>query len=168
MENLNAAIGLDFSLIGTKLHALYKKETKGYKILLIPSIQEECEGITVGDLINDIKKLSKGVTGTEADTSEIDNALSSVKQEESPLDKIKIVLNMAYLYIADDGEEKSEKIMEFAFNLNITTEGLIPKEIQGIVDVQHIGIAVWNTNRKQILDKMTIAKIEDYLELPAK
>lgn len=50
--------------------------------------------------------------------------------------------------------------------LNILTTGLIPKALSSIVTVDHIGIAVWNTERTQILNQMSIAKIEDYLGLP--
>lgn len=56
-NNLNAAVAIDFSLIGTSLHAMYKKEKEGYKILLIPSLQEDSEGVSFEQLIKDIKSI---------------------------------------------------------------------------------------------------------------
>ena len=46
MENntLKASIGIDFSLIGTKLHAMYEKNEGGYAVLLIPSEQTPTMG----------------------------------------------------------------------------------------------------------------------------
>lgn len=171
---LNAAVAVDFSLIGTKLHAMYKKEEKGYKILLIPTLQADNEGVTIQQLIDDIKSLTKNVTGEDSlDTGELTNALNGAVEEGAGQGKdakkinaneIRIILNMAYLYICKDGQQPSQ--VEYAFNLNILTKGLIPEAISSIVTVDRIGIAVWNTDRTQILNQMSIAKIEDYLGLP--
>lgn len=178
-KSLNAAIGVDFSLIGTKLHAMYKKDTNGYKILLIPTLQSDNEGITIQELIDDIKSLTESVTGsnslnTEELTTALDGAVQEAADEEGKkgandklpdTSEIRIILSMAYLYInKEDEQEKSD--IEYAFNLNILTTGLIPKALSSIVTVDHIGISVWNTERTQILNQMSIVKIEDYLGLP--
>lgn len=178
-KSLNAAIGVDFSLIGTKLHAMYKKDTNGYKILLIPTLQSGNEGITIQELIDDIKSLTESVTGsnslnTEELTTALDGAVQEAADEEGKkgvndklpdTSEIRIILSMAYLYInKEDEQEKSD--IEYAFNLNILTTGLIPKALSSIVTVDHIGISVWNTERTQILNQMSIVKIEDYLGLP--
>ncbi len=171
-NTLNAAIAVDFSLIGTKLHTMYKKDDKGYKILLIPSVQSDNQGVSIGELIEDIKKLTKSVTKDEnVDTAELTSALEGAAKESgntgAGINDIRIILNMAYLYISkEDGADKKGEV-EYAFNLNILTTGLIPQALADIVSVDHIGIAVWNTNRTQILNQMSIAKIEDYLALPA-
>lgn len=180
-NSLNAAISVDFSLIGTKLHAMYKKEANGYKILLIPTLQSDNEGVTIQELIDDIKSLTKSVTGSDSlNTEELTNALDGAVQESTDeelkskkstkanlpdTNNIRIILNMAYLYI--DKVEKEEKSqIEYAFNLNILTTGLIPKALEDFVTIDHIGIAIWNTARTQILNQMSIVKIEDYLGLP--
>lgn len=36
-NTLKASIGIEFSLIGTQLHAMYEKNEGGYAVLLIPS-----------------------------------------------------------------------------------------------------------------------------------
>ena len=178
-NSLNAAIAVDFSFIGTKLHAMYKKEENGYKILLIPSLQSNNEGVTIKELIDDIQNLTKNVTGSDSlNTEELTKALNGAAQEgageegkkganDKLLDtnEIRIILNMAYLYINKEGEQQKSDI-EYAFNLNILTTGLIPKALSSIVTVDHIGISVWNTERTQILNQMSIVKLEDYLGLP--
>lgn len=165
-NNLNAAVAIDFSLIGTSLHAMYKKEKEGYKILLIPSLQEDSEGVSFEQLIKDIKSMVSGVTGSEpANMDEIENTLKSAADDPTKinLDEIRVKLNMAYPYI---DKTTPEGILEYAFNINIQTTGLIPSALKNIITVDHLGIAVWNTERAQILNKMSIAKIEDYLGLP--
>lgn len=165
-NDLNAAVAIDFSLIGTSLHAMYKKEKEGYKILLIPSLQEDSEGVSFDQLIKDIKGMVSGVTGSEpANMDEIGNTLKSAADDPTRinLDEVRVKLNMAYLYI---DKTTPEGILEYAFNINIQTTGLIPAALKNIITVDHLGIAVWNTERAQILNKMSIAKIEDYLGLP--
>lgn len=54
---LNASIGLDFSLIGSRLHAAYEKNgSDGYAVLLIPSEQNADNGVSIGEVVEDIKK----------------------------------------------------------------------------------------------------------------
>ncbi|MCM1184336.1 MAG: hypothetical protein NC337_13275 [Roseburia sp.] len=166
-NSLNAAVAVDFSLIGTSLHAMYRKEKEGYRILLIPSLQEDNEGVSIEELMSDVKKLIKGVTGEEAaNADEITDTLKSAADDPSKvnLDEVRIKLNMAYLYISKTDQED---ILEYAFNVGVQTTGLIPKALQSIVSVDHLGLAIWNTERAQILNKMSIAKMEDYLGLPA-
>lgn len=140
-NSLNAAIAVDFSLIGTKLRALYKKETSGYEILLIPTLQSGNAGITIQELIGDITKLTKSVTGADSvNTEELTNALNGAVQEGTGQggngiepEKIKVILKMAYLYICKKEEKESQ--LEYAFNLDVLTNGVIPKDLRNIVIV---------------------------------
>ena len=72
---------------------------------------------------------------------------------------------MAYLYVKE--ESGKERIVEYAFQMNILTEGLIPESVAKLVDVSRVAIAVWNTNRKKVIEKMALETIDSYLELPA-
>ena len=76
MSDLNALIGIDFSLIGTKLHAAYEKKGEdGYAVLLIPTVQEADSGISIPKVIEDIKKLVNN-SGSEADTGDMEKDLT--------------------------------------------------------------------------------------------
>ena len=120
MENntLKASIGIDFSLIGTQLHAMYEKNEGGYAVLLIPSEQTPDSGISVKDLIDDIKKMARGVTGsdTAVDTTQLEKAMTEAAKEGGStsmrLEDIVIKLQMAYLYICKKGENS---VLEYAF-----------------------------------------------------
>lgn len=164
---LNASIGIDFSLIGSKLHAAYEKSgSDGYAVLLIPSEQNAGNGVSIGEVIEDIKKMVKGVD-EKADTSsmekDLESGISGLSQEEdkgSILDKLIIKLKMAYLYIRKSSQEST---LEYAFQLEVITKGMIPEGINQLVDVDNISISVWNTNRRKVVEKMGLTTIQDYL-----
>lgn len=69
---MNALVGIDFSLIGTRLHAAYeKREEGGYAILLAPAPQEADNRVSLGEVISDIRKLVQG-TGSSASTENME------------------------------------------------------------------------------------------------
>lgn len=170
MSDVNALAGVDFSLIGTKLHAVYEKKKDGYSILLIPSAQNADEAVNLGQVVEDIKKLtagSKDPVDVGGLTDSLEKSVASLDDSGSKkgLDAVEIKLGMAYLYInAEDGKDRT---VEYAFQMTIITEGLIPEAVAKIVDVSKVAIAVWNTNRRKVIDAMALETIESYLEVPA-
>ena len=56
--------------------------------------------------------------------------------------------------------------LEYAFQLQVLTEGLVPENIKKIVDVKSLSLAVWNTDRRKILDQMSLMTVAEYLGLP--
>lgn len=165
---MNALIGIDFSLIGTKLHAAYeKREEGGYAILLAPAPQEADNGVSLGRVIDDIKKLIQG-TGSSASTENLEADMKKNLEgmqsggEALDLDKIIIKLNMAYLYIVK-GKTETDNVLEYAFQLEIITEGFVPEEVKEIVDVSNISLSIWSTDRKKVIDQMRLITIGQYL-----
>ncbi len=172
MGDLNALVGIDFSLIGTNLHAAYEKKGEdGYAVLLIPTAQEAETGVSIGKVIEDIKKLAANA-GSEADTGGLEkNLAESLEGTKSDggsfdLDKIVVKLDMAYLYIRK-GAGTNGDALEYAFQFRVLTEGFIPKEIAQIVDVSNLSLSVWNTSRKKVTEQMQLITIDDYLGIPA-
>lgn len=165
-EALNALVGIDFSLIGTQLHAAYEKMGDGYKILLIPSKQVPDEGISVLDLIEDIKKLMKGISGNEkeeVDTTGLSNNMEGLAPGV-PLKDLKIKLQMAYLYMNKPGmASKEAPVLEYAFQLQLLATDLIPKELTNLVTVSNLSVSVWNTTRNKVLEQMALVSIDEYI-----
>lgn len=161
---LSANIGIDFSLIGTRLHAAYEKSGKdGYAVLLIPSEQEADNGVSIGEVISDIKKLVKGVdekANTETMEADLESGVSGLENGGSSLDKLIIKLQMAYLYIR---KSEKESALEYAFQLQVISKDVIPKAIQQLVTIDNVSISVWNTQRQKVIDKMALVTINDYL-----
>ena len=186
MDALKASIGIEFSLIGTQLHAMYEKSGNGYAILLIPSEQSPDRGISVKELIADIKKMASDVSGGDVDTAQLETAMASAAADggkaddgkagdgkdddgktggaksgkSMKLDQIMIQLQMAFLYIRKEGEESE---LEYAFQLQVLTEGLVPEAIKSIVDVTRLSVSVWNTDRRKVVDKMALITVDEYL-----
>ena len=78
---------------------------------MIPSEQTPDSGISVKDLIDDIKKMAKGVSGsdTAVATTQLETAMTEAAKEGGgatslTLEDIVIKLPMAYLYICKKGE----------------------------------------------------------------
>lgn len=191
---LKVSMGIDFSLIGTNLRAMYEKNGEDYAILLAPTEQTANEGVSIGELIRDIKSMTKEVTGDDnVDTTQLEQAMTSAAAEgagtdgtKMNLDSIRIRLQMAYLYIrktaggaAAAGTEAAAGTagapqtpgtgtseLEYAFQLQVLTEGLVPENIKKIVDVKSLSLAVWNTDRRKILDQMSLMTVAEYLGLP--
>lgn len=162
---LSANIGVDFSLIGTKLHAVYEKNgSDGYAVLLMPSEQTAEKGVSVGEVISNIQTLVSKMGG-KASAKELKDSLHSgvegLGQDKSALEKLIIKLQMAFLYIRKAGEEST---VEYAFQLQVTSKDVIPKEIKELVTIDNVSISVWNTENPKVIREMALGTINDYLE----
>ena len=115
---------------------------------LLPGLQDLCVSRTSFTWVTDT------LAGLQAGSSGFD------------LSKIIVKLNMAYLYIRK-GADPKDNVLEYAFQLQVITEGLIPKEIAQIVDVSNLSLSVWNTSRKKVVDKMQLITADEYLDAPA-
>lgn len=168
MNNLNASVGIDFSLLGTSMHAAYEKRgTDGYTVLLLPTMQNPNNGVSIGAVIDDIKKLVKGVddkANTEDMEKDLMNGISSLDtkgDKKTGLNNLTVRLQMAYLYIRKVSGQDSQ--LEYAFQLQVIAKDVIPSEIQSLVDVDNVSISVWNTTRQKVLDQMSLVSIDEYI-----
>lgn len=165
--NFNVALALDFSLLKSKLTAMFLKEKNGYRFLAIPTNQGEAPEVTIDELISDIKKMT-GADNTKAIQDTLNQAASDAEPDAdgNKIDpkNIRFSLKMVYLYV-DTTKGDENKIVDYAFNINVVTTGLIPAALQDFVTVDHLGIAVWNTERKAILDQMSLVNMDEYLGL---
>lgn len=174
-EKLKAALKVDISLLNTPLNALFTTDDTATRILVIPDLQEDTPGVTIQQLIDDLNKIAEKAGAGKVDEDELkramEDAVKNAGSDNKPaegVNAIKICLRMAYLYIVKSADESKEPgLFEYAINVKVLTDGLIPASIREIVNVTGLSVAVWNTERKPILEKMTIAKVEDYLGLPA-
>ena len=163
---LSANIGVDFSLIGTKLHAVYEKNgSDGYAVLLMPSEQTAEKGVSVGEVISDIQTLVSNMGGNASDDElkkSLHSGVEGLGQDKSALEKLIIKLQMAFLYIRKAG--KKESTVEYAFQLQVTSKDVIPKEIKDLVTIDNVSISVWNTENPKVIREMALGTINDYLE----
>lgn len=178
MSDLNASVGIDFSLLVTNLHAAYERKGEdGYAVLLLPTEQNPNNGVSIKNVIDDIKKLVTGVDSSVKtdgmDEDLMDGVNSSLaitedqgKEGKTGLENLMVKLQMAYLYIRKVPNQESQ--LEYAFQLQVIAKDVIPKEIQSLVDVENVSISVWNTGRQKILDKMSLVTIDEYIGIAEK
>lgn len=171
MSDLNLLVGIDFSLIGTKLHAAYEdRGEEGYSVLLMPSVQDGDNVISIGKVVEDIEKLfSKSETpvdtaGMKKDLTDSLSGMSNDKNEgdKFSLDNVFVKLSMAYLYIHKEKDD-SKSTLEYAFQLQIITENMIPAAVAQIVNVTNLSLSIWNTKRMNVISKMELVTIDDYI-----
>ena len=164
-KSLSANIGVDFSLIGTKLHAVYEKNgSDGYAVLLMPSEQTAEKGVSIGEVIRDIRNLVSKMGGNASDDElkkSLHSGVEGLGQDKSALEKLIIKLQMAFLYIRKAGKNST---VEYAFQLQVTSKDVIPKEIQQLVTIDNVSISVWNTENPKVIREMALGTINDYLE----
>lgn len=166
MSELSALVGIDFSLLKTKLYAAYEKNgEEGYSVLLMPREQEADNRVTLGDIIKEINKLSGQDTTSEKDTSVetgISDSLGSLEVDKDGIGNMEFKLCMAYLYW--DKKTGKEATLEYAFKLQILTEDVVPTEIQSIVNVDRVMISVWKTDRPKVINEMALISIKEFIE----
>jgi hypothetical protein len=162
-ESINLSFAADFSFLQNDIGAMFVKEDKGMRLLVMPTSADDAPEVSLGQLKEDLKKLAGGDSAEQ-----IEKSLKSAASEQSSggvdLDKITFCLKMLYLFIdTTDGN----KNVEYAVNIVINSEGLVPDALKSLVDVKQIGIAAWNTTRSKILEKMSIVNINQYLGIEA-
>ena len=159
---MKALLGVEFKILGSDLIAAYEKMDKGYKMLVLPVNQHNNNGITIDKLLQDIDTLmGKTHEPGKIDGNELTDQLKSALPSTVSLEKLLIKLKTAYLYInSEDGKEAK---VEYAFSLDIVTEGVPPEGIE-MVDVKRLSVSVWNTEREKILQLMSLQSIDTYLE----
>lgn len=155
---MEALIKADFKLLGTQLVTEYYKGDGADYFLLMPTDEENARGITMTEMLDDIGFLL-GMAAEDVDISELKSNIESLKLDP---DKIKFVLKMAYFYMITDGKNTNNNKTEYAFQLEIDTSEALPDTFQ-MFKIDRVGVAVWNTNRKKIIEQMNLYKPQDLL-----
>jgi hypothetical protein len=160
-EGVNVSFAVDFSFLQNDIGAMFLKDDKGIKLLVLPTSSEEAPEVSLEQLKADLTKLAGGDSA-----GKIVDQLNNVASEKSggTLDNITFSLRMLYMYVDSTGDNT---VTEYAVNIMINSEGLIPDALKSLVDVKKIGVAAWNTTRSNILEKMSIVDINKYLGIEA-
>lgn len=155
---MQALVNADFELLGTKLVAEYYHGKNSDYFLLMPTDESDTRGITIDEMLTDISTLL-GVEKDTINTDELTNSLESLNKDID-INKIKVVLKMAYFYMIVDSNQKKQT--EYAFQFEINTSDVLPKNFKAF-NIYRVGFAVWNTDRTKIIDRMNLYKVQDIL-----
>ena len=168
----NAQAAVTFTLVGTNLVALYRKEGTNNTFLVIPTDKASNGGMSIKKMIDDINSFLKGYDpgAVQLDPAEVAQAVKDVDeasrkettdQEILPAadfdyESITVELRQAFLYL------KTGQPVEYAFELDVDTSSLFPKEMT-FFNVKKLSMGVWNTDRETILARMGIIDFDTYL-----
>ena len=155
-ESVNLMAGLKFTLLGTELTAGFLKDDKGEHIFVYQDVSSTNEGITIEQLITDVKTLMGKSSGDEVSglsSDEISKKLSPAVKSPLDIGAIRVVLHTVYLDIMNPKE--GESTVEYAFRLDIKADGLIPKEVK-LINVGSITLAVWNTTNEEVTKQLAL------------
>jgi hypothetical protein len=148
-----------------------KVTTKETRVLVLPTDTEH-DGIKLTKIVSDVNDLIKAFSTDPNPAPSLSEEDVKKKMQSfglSVFDDITINLRQVFLYqdttVKTDGQTKldEKKNMEYAINIEITNVLDLPKEFK-LFNIQSIGLAIWNTDRKKVLDRMSIASIDDLLK----
>ena len=162
--------GVKFTLLKNHFVAALEKDGDVMMLLLAPTDSAGGEGMTIQEMVEEVKKLMGAKEGDEevkkmeTQLNSTVNSMSDPKKAGGGFDpmSIRIYVQQAFLYYRsakEDGTE--EKELEYAFSLKADTSKLL-----GSIDLftlDEIYLSVWKTNRKKVTDTMNMFMIEDFL-----
>lgn len=168
-ESMNLALGVNFDLLDTNLSAMFEKDDKGSKILLLPTKVDSPNPVKLGKIVEDFQK-AFGMN--EKDSKEIENSLDAVKKEGSTFnpDAITFKLQSAFFYknmpkqAAADAQNAATQTAgetEYAFAVSVDMADALPD--LGFAKLNSMFIAVWNTERETVLRQIGTGKITHML-----
>lgn len=156
-EKPQLSVGLKFTFMGVDLSAYYTKKTNGYQIFVAPMNVDNKAEISLREMINQFNKMAGADTLSEED---VKNKIESedTNRKDIKWDTIKFCLKMLFLNINSEADTKT---IEYALSLQIIADDLIPKDIT-VFNVKSLSFNIWNTQRQNVLDKMSLTNPEAF------
>lgn len=163
--------GIKFTLLKNDFVVAFQKDGNVVSILLAPTNASEKNGMTIQEMVDEIKKLmgvgseDTEVKGLEEQLQKTVKSVGKTEGDDSfkPME-ITISLQQAFLYYRSEtnGSEKTVKDLEYAFSLSVDMSKMLDKI--DIFNLKEITLSVWKTDRKKVTESMNMFKIEDFLK----
>lgn len=164
LESPSLMVQANIVFLKTKLVAAYEKVGSGYKILVKPT-DAAASKMSISDMIGEVNKMISGITGEaglkDTDITDKIKDFYSTEQNGNLLDNIEISLKQVFLYIDKSHENQDENTMEYAFDLEIINE--VTKGLE-FINLETISLAIWNSKRQSVLDRMDMKKLDDLIK----
>ncbi|WP_212958870.1 hypothetical protein [Paenibacillus albilobatus] len=163
-NNIQAFI--DLTLLNCNLKGVYQVFKNGEtgekktKILVMPT-DPEPQSMTLKELIaeinNVIQSFGKGEKVTEESMEATLDSMGLKKIED-----IRVQIRQLFIYIDSSSIEANSKPCEYAFNFVILNP-VNPDESLKLFNIKSLGLAVYNTDRKKIIERMQLENIDELL-----
>lgn len=177
----SVSVSVSITVLNTSLTGVYnsnsviddkKVKTVTTEILVIPTDSPK-GGMTITELIDGVNQMIKDFSDSseQVNRDDVQKKIDLVSSG-GVLNKIKVELRQIFLYrkqvetyepkpdgTYDIPPTKTEKSLEYAVNFIITSE--ITKST--VFNINTISLAVWNTSRPKIINRMQLGDIDNLL-----
>lgn len=154
-EGMQYAIGIDASILKTKLSGLLKGSKEDTQVLILPTLAEKQSKLTFDELLEAVAEQFK--INKEKTTAAI-KSITDIFPEFEP-DELSFELNQIFFYYQKEKEAESGTI-EYAFSIKINLGGLL--NLANILTIESLYMAIWNTERESVLKEF---KMDDLTNL---
>ncbi|WP_322903740.1 hypothetical protein [Paenibacillus campi] len=156
---------IDLRLLNCNLKGIYEYQTieepaeKKTKILIMPT-DEKPESMLLTELIDEINNIISSFSGGEqVSTDDMKETLNSMGL--TVLNTLRVELRQLFLYV-DKSSIGEKKHCEYAFNFVVLHE-VAPDESLKVFEIQKLGLAIYNTDRKKVIERMELQDIDQLL-----
>jgi hypothetical protein len=160
----NLMVGLMVKLLGAELAAGVLDDDKGRRIFVDQDVKAANDGMTIADLIADMKRLTgkkdgEAIEGLDEDT--IKGTLKSVCKTDdtrNPFkpETIRIKLQTVYLNIFTP--KTGASTVDYALRVEVTADGLLPPEVQ-LLQIHGLTFSIWNTKKPDLVKRLSLPSI---------
>ena len=158
-KEMNFAFGVNFDLLKTKLSAIYEKDDMGSRVLLLPTKLDSSETVSLEEMIKDFEKV---LNMEKEESSKINKSLEALNKEGGQFDINKLTFQLQSAFFYQDTPKQGDGEMEYALAISVNMENALPDF--GFIKLNKLSIAVWNTDKKVVLEKFGGYKIDKILE----
>lgn len=162
MATLNLATGANFNFLNVELVAMFERTGQGIKVLVCPTTVEEPKTAYLNDIVNDFKRMFQD----EEVKGKIENELNNLVPQTNDFSNIGFKLNTVFLYADMPSEQPTVTVGDNKttgeYALAVSVE--LPDLDFGFIKFNSVFFAIWNTERKKILETMNFGSIEDMLK----
>jgi len=167
---INIQAFIDLTLLNCDLKGVYQyqvidaedekdKETKT-KVLVMPTSAKP-QSMTLDLLIKDINKIIQSFGGgPEVSAESMKGTLESMGL--GAIANIEVQIRQLFIYVDKSSKPENTKPCEYAFNFVILNP-VDPEESLNIFNIKQLGLAVFNTDRKKIIERMQLENIDELL-----
>ena len=147
-ESLSMQLGAEFTLLRTPLFAGVKKKGEdGYELLVTPTDALAGPGMTIREMVADVNKLMGKADALNAE--QVECQLSTLNPNSGvDFTQIRIALTQAFVHYTS-----SDSAVEYAICIVVDAHELLPADM-GLVNINRLTLAVWNTTRPAVLERM--------------
>lgn len=173
--NIEAAGGnnvlafVDLTILKCSLKGVYQyqvikgqngEDEKKTKILIMPT-DPEAQSMTLTELVTEINNIIQSFGGGQKVNEEsMKSTLESLGLKN--LADIQVQIRQLFVYVDSSSIQANSKPCEYAFNFVILNP-VHPDESLKLFNIKSLGIAVYNTNRQKIIERMQLEDINQLL-----